>query len=407
MNQKNEQKSSINRIREKLYREVEQNEKTERLRVYYFCTVAIAILLIASILFFVAAFIESRADEKYVYYFDGEEEKIDLSLAFDGDIQYIDVCSLAKHLKIVQTKLSETEITFSINGTSATFQNEQTKATVNDFQIEMPAKAVIKNDYCLIPLSTVREIFHGIHILAQQEHTNVSSTESKIYIITTDEMEIEYITNVSEYLSYIHSNDPYIYTLANKDKTLGANFPPDLDLLIEIPEKYRKPSPIFLYYVAEYALEAMMQDMFALGYDDVYVTSAYRSYAKQEQIFNGYVQELLNKNHGMTEEEAKAIVSEDTALPGKSEHQTGLCVDFTTTSILTVDNRFAETEVYHWLIENAWKYGFVLRYPEDKYDIVQYKYESWHFRFVGFNVASIMHQTGLCYEEYLEFFDNK
>ena len=186
-----------------------------------------------------------------------EEEKIDLSLAFDGDIQYIDVCSLAKHLKIVQTKLSETEITFSINGTSATFQNEQTKATVNGFQIEMPAKAVIKNDYCLIPLSTVREIFHGIHILAQQEHTNVSSTESKIYIITTDEMEIEYITNVSEYLSYIHSNDPYIYTLVNKDKTLGANFPPDLDLLIEIPEKYRKPSEIFLYYVAEYALEAI------------------------------------------------------------------------------------------------------------------------------------------------------
>ena len=240
--------------------------------------------------------------------------------------------------------------------------------------------------------------------MSQDSHTNISSIKDKIFIVTTDKIDVEYETDLSQFLSYIHSNDEYIYKLVNKQNSVDRDYPEDLNALIEIPAKYRKSSIIYLYYVAEYALEGMMQDMFYLGFDDVYVTSAYRSYQKQEKLFGDYVLDLMANNPDMTEEEAKAIVREDTALPGESEHQTGLCVDFTTTSILTVDNRFAETEAYAWLIENSWKYGFVLRYPEDKYDIVQYKYESWHFRFVGFDVASIMHQTGLCYEEYVENF---
>ena len=144
--------------------------------------------------------------------------------------------------------------------------------------------------------------------------------------------------------------------------------------------------------------------MFALGYDDTYVTSAYRRYDKQQQLFDRYVNNLVNQ--GMSYDAAYAEVLKDTALPGQSEHQTGLCVDLTTRTIVTVDNRFADTEVFAWLTANSWKYGFVLRYPEDKIDITGYSYESGHDRFVGYDVASIMHQTGLCYEEYLKIFSN-
>lgn len=405
--QNQRQKSTINKIREKLYREVEQNEKNEHFRAYLLVGICVATLLLASILFFIAANIEANKEEQYTYYFNGEEQQVNMSLAFNGDIQYVDMCALAHYFSITQNKNSDTQMTFSVNNTEAVFENGIENAKVNGFEIKMPSKAIIKDEYCLIPLSTAKSILHGVRFLSQNTHTNVSSTEDKIFIVTTEKMNVEYETDVSQFLSYIHSNDKYIYKLVNKQNSVGRDYPEDLNLLIEIPAQYRKSSIIFLYYVAEYALEGMMQDMFYLGFDDVYVTSAYRRYDKQKELFDGYVQELLNKNPDMTEEKAKAIVSEDTALPGESEHQTGLCVDFTTTSILTVDNRFAETEAYAWLIENSWKYGFVLRYPEDKYDIVQYKYESWHFRFVGFDVASIMHQTGLCYEEYLEFFGDK
>ena len=148
-----------------------------------------------------------------------------------------------------------------------------------------------------------------------------------------------------------------------------------------------------------------MNDMFELGFTDTYVTSAYRRYDKQQQLIDKYVQEFMAQ--GMSYNQALEKVMEDTALPGQSEHQTGLCVDFMTRSMSNLDNSFAETDVFEWLKENSWKYGFIIRFPEDKTNITGYSYESWHYRFVGLERASIMYQTGLCYEEYLEIFGDK
>ena len=188
--------------------------------------------------------------------------------------------------------------------------------------------------------------------------------------------------------------------------------------LTVIPEKYsRDDRTLKLYRDAEEALEAMMQDMRALGFKDVQAQSAYRDYADQQKLFNNYVNEEMNK--GLSREEAERIANKYSATPQNSEHRTGLCVDFFIPSVMYElenyghegkfpnDVGFAETETFTWLKENSWKYGFILRYPEDKVDITGYSYESWHYRFVGFDVASIIHQTGLCYEEYLEIFGNK
>ena len=226
--------------------------------------------------------------------------------------------------------------------------------------------------------------------------------------------EVDYVTDVSEYLDYINSKDEYIFTLANKQNPISKDFEPAN--LINIPKEYsRKDQTIQLYITAEKALEAMMQDIRADGFSDVCVQSAYRNYIYQMGLFNNYVNSEMNK--GLSYEQALENANKYSAKPEFSEHRTGLCVDFFVPTVMDElenyghegnnpnDVGFAETDVFPWLVENSWKYGFILRYPEDKVDITGYSYESWHYRFVGLEIASIIHQTGLSYEEYIQNFN--
>lgn len=115
--------------------------------------------------------------------------------------------------------------------------------------------------------------------------------------------------------------------------------------------------------------------------------SAYRSYSTQSSLYNKYV----NKDG---EEKADTY----SARPGHSEHQTGLAVDINTAS---TSAHFENTKEYEWLINNSYKYGFALRYLKDKEFITGYKYEPWHFRYFGKEVATILHNENITYEEYL------
>ncbi len=365
---------------------------------------ALATLLCASMLLFCATLLETSGGNKYTYIYGESKQTLPASLAFKDGTQYIDINALADHFSMEKgTFFSKS--TFKANGTEASFEDGSAVAEINGLEHTMPSPAIIKNGYCLIPLSSAKEIFRGLEISIGEDEATISTSAGKIFMITKPS-NIEYVTDISKYLKYINSEDKYIYTLANKQNPLAEGFSlPDEDL-IEIPAEYRKDSRIYLYSVAEMALEAMMQDMFEAGYTDTFVTSAYRSYAYQEMLFNMYIDREMES--GLSRAEAVEKVLTYSSEPGKSEHHTGLCVDFTTKSIGgVVDNVFETTEVFSWLVENSWKYGFVLRYPADKVDITGYSYEPWHYRFVGLEVASAMHQTGLCYEEYIEFFNIK
>lgn len=81
---------------------------------------------------------------------------------------------------------------------------------------------------------------------------------------------------------------------------------------------------------------------------------------------------------------------------GYSEHQTCLAVDINADGV----NSTGE-QVYNWLANNAWKYGFILRYPENKVDITKTDYEPWHYRYVGVEAAAKIQEKGLCLEEYI------
>ena len=126
--------------------------------------------------------------------------------------------------------------------------------------------------------------------------------------------------------------------------------------------------------------------------------SAYRSVEKQQQLFDRSQQAYMAQ--GMSEEEAYAKTATETAIPGTSEHQTGLAADIVTPTYQMLDAGFADTPAGQWLSEHAAEYGFVLRYPQDKQEVTGTIYESWHYRFVGKTHAKLMKESGLCLEEY-------
>ncbi len=133
---------------------------------------------------------------------------------------------------------------------------------------------------------------------------------------------------------------------------------------------------------------------------DLMICSSYRSVDRQKQLFAEEVD--VQMAAGKTKEEAEKITATMIAVPGTSEHHTGLAADIVTPTHQTLDEAFAETAAGKWLVENAADYGFILRYPKDKQDITKIIYESWHFRYVGVEHAKTITEQGLCLEEYIE-----
>ncbi|MHA7984505.1 M15 family metallopeptidase [Rathayibacter sp. CAU 1779] len=119
--------------------------------------------------------------------------------------------------------------------------------------------------------------------------------------------------------------------------------------------------------------------------------SGYRSYSTQVSVYNEDV-----ASNGV------AYADTDTARPGHSEHQTGLAVDISAASgQCSLDACFGDLPEGTWLAANAWRFGFLLRYPADKVPVTGFTYEPWHFRYVGVPLATQLHDTGVTtLEEY-------
>ena len=112
--------------------------------------------------------------------------------------------------------------------------------------------------------------------------------------------------------------------------------------------------------------------------------SAYRSYSAQVSTYNNWVNQLGQAGADLT-----------SARPGYSEHQTGLAIDISASPAkCSLDQCFADTPQGQWLAENAWSYGFILRYPEGYTAITGYEFEPWHYRYVGPALAKEYHDTG-------------
>ena len=129
------------------------------------------------------------------------------------------------------------------------------------------------------------------------------------------------------------------------------------------------------------------------------VCSAYRSHSKQTTNFNNKLQYYLDQ--GWDYDKAYAKTATIIAVPGTSEHESGLALDIVTPSYQVLDAGYADTDAAKWLLENAEDYGFILRFPKDKQDITKIIFEPWHYRYVGTEYSSQIMESGLCLEEWL------
>ena len=273
-------------------------------------------------------------------------------------------------------------------------------------------------------------LFSGcINVQKEEETTppiDVSGVDQS-FIGSYQTMQYQYITDVD--VAWLTTNlaDAYL-VLANKTSELESSYKPS-PLTKLTCATLQSNRTYELESRAAQALYAMLAEMQAAGVSDIMVASAYRSYDYQETTYNNYVQEemryisvdarrffgedyikaeYLDKGiYGLSLEDAHAVVQTYSALPGQSEHQTGLCVDFITSSMGNdLTEAFEETEAFAWLAQNAYKFGFILRYPKGKETITGYTYEPWHYRFVGREAATDIHNGGMTLEQYLQLTSN-
>lgn len=225
-------------------------------------------------------------------------------------------------------------------------------------------------------------------------------------------------TDIEQYISLYATNQNYNYAVlattypfiisSNKAQTTytiqNVN---DISILVKpgfmlpstyVPSDLKKPDDIPVapdcdhYQLREEAANALTKMYNAAKNEGYYlvVNSAYRSYDDQQKTYDEYFRRY-------DEVTAAGLV----AKPGTSEHQTGLGVDLTSQSVLDGQRLvFGDTVEYKWCKENSYKYGFILRFPEDESDVTGIAHEPWHFRYVGVDAATECYQNEWTYEEY-------
>ncbi|MBQ1411726.1 MAG: M15 family metallopeptidase [Clostridia bacterium] len=186
--------------------------------------------------------------------------------------------------------------------------------------------------------------------------------------------------------------------IANYQNTLEADdVPADL---MAIPAEYVAENYGTLYISAETfeAYQALLRAMQSeVSGCRMHIISAYRSYARQSQLYDNAVQRYINAGNSSTQ--ARLLALNTTQTPGNSEHQLGCSIDVSNDN--TTDHNYQNTPEGQWLAENAHKFGFVLRYPADKEEITRIAYEPWHIRYVGVFHATYMYVNHVCLEEYV------
>ena len=146
-------------------------------------------------------------------------------------------------------------------------------------------------------------------------------------------------------------------------------------------------------------LQDMMDACRAAGNDPL-ICSSYRTWEKQEQLFENKVSRL--EAQGYRGETARLEAAKTVAVPGTSEHQLGLALDIVDRSNQNLDESQEDTAVQQWLMKHSWEYGFILRFPTGKSDVTGIIYEPWHYRYVGKEAAKEIYDWGICLEEYLD-----
>lgn len=388
---------------------------------------------------------------KFTYYYGGSKKRVadaadcltagGVYFCFNDLSDYVGMAESgsADEMKFILPNTSDVPV--SSHGTGREeyilFKIGSKKVTINGQEITLDLPNIIHKDKVWVSLTLAEKYMIGLKVTYNERASEISISRIADKELSTDketvyenisfklktatlenpvsedpligdvvfsedgEYSLEFTADLSEYEDYMNPagdmRDAFL-TLVNADNTMSAiNIPTDLND-VKYTSSVRQIQQLKEY--AAKALEALFTEMQSLQYYDMSVFTGYRSYADQETMFLQYVTNEMNANPNLTKEQAEEIVQTYYMRPGTSDHQTGLSVDMDTMGAYTTDFQF--TDEYKWLTDNAWKFGFILRYPSDKEDITKCDFEPWHYRYVGRYHALKIHESGLCLEEYLE-----
>lgn len=174
--------------------------------------------------------------------------------------------------------------------------------------------------------------------------------------------------------------------LINNKEIMSEDFIPNN--VVKLGDKVKGSSDLLLNATVREAYLVMQEDMQKESFTTPMVISGYRSYARQKQLYDAKVAEY-------------GVNQKVTAVPGTSEHQYSASVDISTDG--TCQNNFGELPAGKWIAANSYKYGFIVRYPEDKKELTGINFEPWHLRYVGVEHATAIYEMGVCLEEYVEY----
>src|SRR5688500_16778294 len=178
-----------------------------------------------------------------------------------------------------------------------------------------------------------------------------------------------------------------------------------VDWILTLGPKYRPPDLVSVSdanvagggMIREVAIDDLraLADAARKNGSPITVLSPFRGYKQQVSLFNGYAGWAGSK---YTNFDSAVTFS---ARPGHSEHQTGLTIDFGSLGDTALTSNWEVTRAGGWMAKNAWKYGWLMSYPDGEKDAVCYRYEPWHYRYVGREMAAKIRESGLTIREYL------
>ncbi len=224
--------------------------------------------------------------------------------------------------------------------------------------------------------------------------TDVYGNEIPDYVDIEDKDELEkYVypeSSITSLPTEIQTDPINLHVLVNKDYGVDMYYEPDDLIEPDVPFNFdEEDEKRYLRKEAAHALERMFEQADKEG---IYLeaVSGFRSYGRQQLLFRNNL-----RRNGL---EYTSLYS---AMPGRSEHQTGWAMDITSNSVDNkLSSKFGETVEGKWVEKNCYKFGFVIRYPKGKEDITGYAYEPWHIRYVGYNLARFLYDNDLTLDQY-------
>ncbi len=406
--------------------------------------------------------------ERITLTIDGKSHKFDYGELVRDGIYYVNFQTIASLCRLSQSGDKTVTIYSAPCGEQIRFATPPARTVlINGNAVTAEREYILIGDDLWVPLSLISEYFLGIDVtvtegkdaetevpfikisisrteegdgyaevsfLLKTNHvingiSNITLPEEPV-TLPDDAPQYEFAADISHYLKYMCPEDYNKHMiLVNPSHPVDETYIPEN--LVGVPNP-RHDNDSVLCEDASLSLEALFLEMHALGFRDMKVSIAYRSYEQQKYQFDVYVynERYYYRSHYETEgkwfsdeayatlgktyleekyisqgktslsaDDAKRVAMSYSAYPGTGDHQTGLALDLYLPGYSGL--KFAETEEYKWLVENAYKFGFIFRYPEDKENITGYSFEPVHLRFVGQYHASLIHESGLALEEYV------